>query len=70
MYKRQGRCRADRVIGARCRHHRTQRAELRSPGRLAEEAAKLGMVPATQTEFVSLDADDVATVQRLSLIHI
>ena len=33
---------------------RRERAELRSPGRLAEEAAKLGMVPATQTEFVSL----------------
>jgi hypothetical protein len=43
---------------------RRQRAELRSPGRLAEEAAKLGMVPARQTQFVSLDPDVVATVQR------
>ena len=43
---------------------RRERAELRSPGRLAEEAARLGMVPATQTQFVSLDPDVVATVQR------
>jgi len=43
---------------------RRERAELRSPGRLSEEAAKLGMVPATQTEFVQLDADVVAVVQR------
>jgi hypothetical protein len=43
---------------------RRERAELRSPGRLATEAAKLGMVPATQTEFVVLDPDVVATVQR------
>ncbi len=43
---------------------RRERAELRSPGRLAEEAAKLGMVPASQTEFVMLDADVVATIQR------
>ena len=43
---------------------RRERAELRSPGRLSEEAIKLGMVPATQTEFVQLDADLVAVVQR------
>ncbi len=43
---------------------RRERAELRSPGRLSEEAAKLGMVPATQTEFVQLDSDVVAVVQR------
>ena len=43
---------------------RRQRAELRSPGRLAEEATKLGMVPAHQTQFVALDPDVVATVQR------
>ncbi len=43
---------------------RRERAELRSPGRLATEAEKLGMVPATQTEFVTLDPDVVATVQR------
>ncbi|MGB8861207.1 MAG: hypothetical protein WCC60_18260 [Ilumatobacteraceae bacterium] len=43
---------------------RRERAELRSPGRLAAEATKLGMVAATQTEFVVLDADVVATVQR------
>jgi hypothetical protein len=43
---------------------RRERAELRSPGRLSQEAIKLGMVPATQTEFVQLDSDVVATVQR------
>jgi len=43
---------------------RRERAELRSPGRLAQAAMALDMVPATQTEFVSLDADVIATVQR------
>ena len=43
---------------------RRERAELRSPGRLAVEATNLGMVPASQTEFVSIDADVVAEVQR------
>ncbi len=43
---------------------RRERAELRSPGRLAEQAALLGMVPATQTEFATLDAAVIADVQR------
>jgi len=43
---------------------RRERAELRSPGRLVAEATQLGMVPATQTEFVAMDPDVVATVQR------
>lgn len=43
---------------------RRERAELRSPGRLAAEATNLGMVPASQTEFVMLDPDLVAVVQR------
>lgn len=43
---------------------RRERAELRSPGRLAAEAINLGMVPASQTEFVSVDPDVVAVVQR------
>jgi cell division protein FtsL len=43
---------------------RRERAELRSPGRLAQAAMALDMVPATQTEFVRIDADVVATVQR------
>lgn len=43
---------------------RRERAELRSPGRLSQEAVTLGMVPATQTEFVQLDPDVVAVVQR------
>lgn len=47
---------------------RRERAELRSPGRLAIEAAALGMVPATQTQFVSLDPDVIATVQRTGAV--
>ena len=43
---------------------RRERAELRSPGRLAVEAAKLGMVPATDTQFIAIDPDVIATVQR------
>jgi hypothetical protein len=43
---------------------RRERAELRSPGRLMAQAAALGMVPASQTQFVTLDPDVVATVQR------
>jgi hypothetical protein len=43
---------------------RRERAELRSPGRLATEARALGMVPATQTDFITLDADVIAAVQR------
>jgi hypothetical protein len=43
---------------------RRERAELRSPGRLMAQAAALDMVPAAQTQFVSLDPDVVATVQR------
>jgi hypothetical protein len=43
---------------------RRERAELRSPGRLATQAEALGMVPATQTEFITLDPDVIATVQR------
>lgn len=43
---------------------RRERAELRSPGRLAEQAAALGMVPATQTDFVTLDPKVIADVQR------
>ncbi len=43
---------------------RRERAELRSPGRLSQQAAALGMVPAHQTQFLMLDADVIATVQR------
>jgi hypothetical protein len=43
---------------------RRERAELRSPGRLAVEASALGMVPATETRFMALDPDVIATVQR------
>ncbi len=43
---------------------RRERAELRSPGRLVVEATALGMEPASQTEFVQVNADDVAAAQR------
>lgn len=43
---------------------RRERAELRSPGRLAEAATALGMAPASQTDFVSLDPSVIAAVQR------
>ncbi|MEI7547846.1 MAG: hypothetical protein WCK21_07285 [Actinomycetota bacterium] len=43
---------------------RRERAELRSPGRLAEQASALGMEAATQTQFVSLQPDEMAIVQR------
>jgi hypothetical protein len=46
---------------------RRTRAELRSPGRLAMEATALGMVPATQTEFIRLDPKVLAEVQRTGL---
>lgn len=34
---------------------RAQRAELRSPTRLATEAAALGMIPGSETEYISVD---------------
>jgi hypothetical protein len=34
---------------------RAQRAELRSPTRLAAEAATLGMIPGSETEYISVD---------------
>jgi len=39
---------------------RGQRAELRSPGRLAAEAARLGMHPAPSSDFVAVDRWDLA----------
>lgn len=39
---------------------RRQRAELRSPNRLATEARRLGMVPADVTEFVEVDPRSIA----------
>jgi hypothetical protein len=41
---------------------RRQRAELRSPNRLSVEATRLGMVPAQNGEFMTVDADVVASV--------
>ena len=43
---------------------RRERAELRSPGRLVEQAALLGMRPAESTEFISISPDVIAEVQR------
>jgi hypothetical protein len=34
---------------------RAQRAELRSPTRLAEKATELGMIPGTESEFIAVD---------------
>ncbi|MCU0259947.1 MAG: hypothetical protein MUE78_02915 [Ilumatobacteraceae bacterium] len=41
---------------------RSQRAELRAPIRLATEAARLGLQPASATEFVPVDPATVARV--------
>jgi|GEM_PF-975840 len=43
---------------------RRERAELRSPGRLADVAAEIGMVPATESRFMDLDPAAVAAVQE------
>jgi cell division protein FtsB len=43
---------------------RQQRAELRSPGRLATSAAALGMRPANDTDFVTVSPDVVGAVQQ------
>lgn len=58
---------ADREIREAYDHYdtmRRERAELRSPGRLAVEATALGMVPATETLFVTLDPSVIAMIQR------
>ncbi len=41
---------------------RQQRAELRSPTRLALEAERLRMIPAPRTEFLAVDPQTVAQV--------
>ncbi len=41
---------------------RQQRAELRSPTRLAIEARNLGMMPAPRTEFLAVDPQTLAQV--------
>jgi hypothetical protein len=43
---------------------RRERAELRSPGRLVEQATLLGMTPPTQTEYVEIGSDVLEAVQR------
>lgn len=48
---------------------RQERSELRSPGRLMQEAAAIGMEPASQTEFVTVSPDDVAIVQRTGAVE-
>jgi hypothetical protein len=52
------------VTAARDRYDvlRRQRAELRSPNRLAVEADRLGMSPAESGEFMTIDPDVVASV--------
>lgn len=41
---------------------RARRAELRSPIRLADEASKLGMFPAGESDFVAVNPSDLAVV--------
>jgi hypothetical protein len=43
---------------------REQRAELRSPERLATSGSAMGMHPASKTEFVDISSDVVAEVQQ------
>jgi hypothetical protein len=45
---------------------RRERSELRSPGRLAEAAAALQMVPAESTTFMVLSPEVIAEIQRSS----
>ena len=54
------------ITNARERYEilRQERAELRSPGRLALVAGTEGMVPAKQSSFVELSPELVATVQE------
>jgi cell division protein FtsL len=42
---------------------RREQAELRSPGRLADEATALGMVPGEETEFMVIEPSVIAEVQ-------
>jgi hypothetical protein len=43
---------------------RSQRAELRSPARLAASGAALGMTTATKADVVNIDPDVIAVVQQ------
>jgi hypothetical protein len=43
---------------------RSQRAELRSPARLASSGSALGMTSATKTEFMDISPDVIAAVQE------
>ena len=43
---------------------RRERAELRSPGHLVEQAIAMGMTPALRTNFVEIDPDIIALLQR------
>jgi hypothetical protein len=43
---------------------RSQRAELRSPARLAASGAALGMSSATKTEFIDIAPEVIAAVQQ------
>mgnify|MGYP005819332047 CR=1 FL=1 len=45
---------------------RRERAELRSPGRLAEMAGEMDMVAAQESSFMTIDPDVVAVVQSSS----
>jgi hypothetical protein len=53
-----------RIVKADFNNLRAQRAELRSPARLAASGSVLGMGTATKTDFVTIDPEVVATVQQ------
>jgi len=53
-----------RIVKADFNNLRAQRAELRSPARLAASGSVLGMGLATKTDSVTIDPDVVAAVQQ------
>src|SRR4051812_31846649 len=53
-----------RIVKADFNNLRAQRAELRSPARLAASGSVLGMGMATKTDFITIDPEVVAAVQQ------
>jgi len=53
-----------RIVKSDFNNLRAQRAELRSPARLAASGTALGMGLATKTDFITIDPEVVAAVQQ------
>jgi hypothetical protein len=53
-----------RIVKADFNNLRAQRAELRSPARLAASGSVLGMATAIKTDFITIDPEVVAAVQE------